>query len=179
MPRALTAVTAGEIIDWITTSPAAIRLTDSSKLPQNARKKPDCLILFMISKVLSISARLMLPMSTYLISPRACNAIAASVTPTIAREQSDDLPLYFGSSKSPQLVTLSAPPTRSGRMPSVSALNSVGSITSQSVGWPANFLPSGPVQNPALIGDMPMLGIGRPSGNLPSVNIDKVLSQSL
>ena len=40
MPRERTAVTAGDHIDWMTTSPEAIRLTDWSKLLQNARKCP-------------------------------------------------------------------------------------------------------------------------------------------
>ena len=43
MPRARTAVTAGDHIDWITTSPEAIRFTDWSKLVQNARNWPDFL----------------------------------------------------------------------------------------------------------------------------------------
>ncbi len=40
MPCALTAVTAGDHIDWITTSPEAIRLTDSSKVFHSARQWP-------------------------------------------------------------------------------------------------------------------------------------------
>ena len=35
MPRERTAVTAGDHIDWITTSPEAIRFTDWSKVVQN------------------------------------------------------------------------------------------------------------------------------------------------
>src|SRR5258708_1861839 len=89
------------------------------------------------------------------------------------------LPLYFRSSRSFQLVTASVPPTKSGRMPNVSALNIVGTYVSQSVGLPANFLPSGPSQNPILIGESPCVGIGLPSGNLPVVKIGNVLSHSL
>ncbi len=37
MPRDFTAVIAGDHIDWITTSPEAIRLTLSSKVFQKAR----------------------------------------------------------------------------------------------------------------------------------------------
>ena len=64
-------------------------------------------------------------------------------------------------------------------MPSVSALNNVGTIVSHSVGSPANFLPSGPVQKPVFIGESPCVGIGRPSGNFPVVKIGTVLSHSL
>src|SRR6516162_9243446 len=148
MPRALTAVTAGDHIDWTTTSPEAIRFTDWSKFVQKARNWPDFLTPVMISKVLSISARLMLPLLPYLMSPRASSAIATSTVPTTATSLSAALPLYFGLIKSLQLVIASLPPTRSGRTPSVSALNTVGTTVSQSVGLPAKFLPTGPSQNP-------------------------------
>src|SRR6516165_4356787 len=179
MPRALTAVTAGDHIDWTTTSPEAIKFTDWSKFVQKARNWPDFLMSVMISKVLSISARVMLPLLPYLMSPRASSAIATSMLPTTAVSLSAALPLYFGSIRAVQLVIASLPPTRSGRTPSVSALNTVGTIVSQSVGSLANFLPSGPSQNPVMTGESPWFGIGLPLGNLPVVNIDKVLSQSL
>ena len=54
---------AGDHIDWITTSPEAIRLTLSSKLFQNARNWPFCLASVKIAKVWSISSRVMLPLS--------------------------------------------------------------------------------------------------------------------
>ena len=40
MPRVRTAVTAGDHIDWITTSPEAIRFTDWSKEFQNDAELP-------------------------------------------------------------------------------------------------------------------------------------------
>jgi hypothetical protein len=57
-----TAVTAGEIIDWMTTSPDAIKFTDWSKVVQNERKCPDCLMSIIRFMVLSISSRVMLPL---------------------------------------------------------------------------------------------------------------------
>src|SRR5438445_745719 len=81
MPRDRTAVTAGDHIDWITTSPAAIKLTDSSKVVQYARNCPDFFASIRILVVLSISSLVMLPLSPYLISPRDSIAIAASMMP--------------------------------------------------------------------------------------------------
>ena len=43
MPRVRTAVTAGDHIDWITTSPEAIRFTDWSNVVQNERNWPELL----------------------------------------------------------------------------------------------------------------------------------------
>ena len=40
MPCVCTAVTAGDHIDWMTTSPDAIRFTDSSKVFHSARQWP-------------------------------------------------------------------------------------------------------------------------------------------
>ena len=65
MPLERTAATAGDHIDWITTSPEAIRLTDSSKVFQKARNWPSFLVLIRKSMVLSISALVMLPLSAY------------------------------------------------------------------------------------------------------------------
>src|SRR5947209_7836083 len=83
MPRALTAVTAGDHIDWITTSPDAIRLTDWSKLDQNERNCPDFLTSIIVLMVLSISSRVIFPLLPYFRSPRASSAIATSMTPTV------------------------------------------------------------------------------------------------
>ena len=82
MPRDRTAVTAGDHMDWITTSPDAIRFTDWSKLLQNDRKWPPCLRPVTIFTVLSISAFVILPLSPYFMSPRASSAIATSMMPT-------------------------------------------------------------------------------------------------
>ena len=62
MPRVRTAVTAGDHMDWITTSPEAMRFTDWSNEPQNERNWPPCLIFVMIETVLSISSFVMLPL---------------------------------------------------------------------------------------------------------------------
>lgn len=63
MPRARTAVTAGDHIDWITTSPEAIRLTDWSKVLQSARQWPARFSSISLSIVWSISSLVMLPLS--------------------------------------------------------------------------------------------------------------------
>src|SRR5438093_13769432 len=79
MPRERTAVTAGDHIDWITTSPDAIRLTDSSKVVQKARNWPDFFASIKILMVLAISSLVMLPLSPYLMSPRDSIAMADSM----------------------------------------------------------------------------------------------------
>src|ERR1700730_5904811 len=132
MPRDLTAVTAGDHIDWITTSPDAIRFTDWSKLDQNERKWPDFFTSIIVLMVLSISSLVMLPLLPYLMSPRASSAIATSMTPTVGWSCSAALPLNSGLSRSAQLLT--GRPTKSGRMPSVSALVMVGVPVNHSVG---------------------------------------------
>ena len=66
MPRAFTAVTAGDHIDWITVSPEAIRLTLSLKSFQKARNWPTFLASVNTFMVRSISAFVMLPLSGYL-----------------------------------------------------------------------------------------------------------------
>src|SRR6266852_3710566 len=119
-PLERTAETAGDHLDWITTSPEAIRLTDSSKVFQKARNWPSFLVLIRKSMVLSISALVMLPLSTYLAMPAASQIIAASMMPIEGMFRIDVLPLNLGSRMSFQLSILR--PTRSGRMPSVSAL---------------------------------------------------------
>src|SRR5260221_13554997 len=143
MPRERTAVTAGDHIDWITTSPDAIRFTDWSNEVQNERKCPVFLMSIMIAMVLSISAFVMLPLLAYLTSPRASIAIATSMMPTVGLSWSAGLPLNSGLIRSFQLVI--GRPVRSGRTPSVSALVTDGMPVSHSVGLVANFWPSGPV----------------------------------
>src|SRR3546814_10536670 len=97
MPVARPAVTAGYHIDWITTSPDAIRLTDSSKVFQKARNWPAFLASFITLMVLSISALVILPLSPYLISPIDSQIIAASMMPMEGMFRMDVLPLNFGS----------------------------------------------------------------------------------
>ena len=55
MPFERTAATAGDHIDWMTTSPEAIRLTLSSKLFQKARNWPAFFVSIRKAMVLSIS----------------------------------------------------------------------------------------------------------------------------
>src|SRR5580704_10518456 len=102
MPFERTAVTAGDHIDWITTSPEAIRFTLSLKSFQNARNCPAFLASVMIAMVLSISAVVMLPLSTYLTLPVASDAIAASMMPIDGMSRIADLPLNSGSRSSAQ-----------------------------------------------------------------------------
>ncbi|MDT4857568.1 hypothetical protein FQZ97_919970 [compost metagenome] len=66
MPLVRTAVTAGLHIDWITTSPEAIRLTDSLKSFHSARNWPAFLASIRVLIVRSISSVVMLPLSGYL-----------------------------------------------------------------------------------------------------------------
>src|SRR5208282_157346 len=124
MPFERTAVTADAHIDCITTSPEAIRLIDSSKLFQNARNWPAFLASIRTPMVLSISDLVMLPLSPYFITPSDSQIIAASMMPIDEMLRIDALPLYFGSSICFHWVIGSL--TRSGRIPSVSALKIVG-----------------------------------------------------
>src|SRR5437899_10131571 len=119
-PLERTADTAGDHIDWIPASPEAMRLTDSSKVFQKARNWPSFLVLIRKSMVLSISALVMLPLSTYLAMPADSQIIAASMMPIDGMLRIAALPLNFGSRMSFQFSILL--PTRSGRIPSVSAL---------------------------------------------------------
>src|SRR5437867_12710967 len=96
MPRERTAVTAGDHIDWITTSPDAIRLTDSSKVVQKARNWPDFFASIKILMVLSISSLVMLPLSSYLMSPRDSIAMAAAMMPIVGTSRIADRPLDSG-----------------------------------------------------------------------------------
>src|SRR6201990_3103193 len=129
MPRERTAVTAGDHIDWITTSPDAIRFTDWSNVVQNERNWPERLISIIVSMVLSISAFVMLPLLPYLTWPLASIAMATSITPTVGWSCSAALPLKSGLIRSAQLVIGRL--TRSGRTPSVSALVTVRTAVSQ------------------------------------------------
>src|SRR6266403_1277403 len=63
MPICRTLVTAGDHIDWITTSPEAIRLTLSLNSFQKARNCPAFLASVITAMVLSISTVVMLPLS--------------------------------------------------------------------------------------------------------------------
>src|ERR1700710_763255 len=116
MPLERTAATAGDHMDWMTTSPEAIRLTDSSKDFQKARNWPDCLVLMRKSIVLSISSFVMLPLSAYLSWPEASMIMAASMMPIDGTLMIAVLPLNAGSRMSAQLLI--GRPVRSGRMPS-------------------------------------------------------------
>src|SRR6516165_7303787 len=119
-PIERTLVTAGDHIDWMTTSPEAMRFTLSLKSFQNARNWPDFLASISAFVVRSISALVMLPLSWYLCRLRDSTTIAASMMPIDGMFRMDDLPLNSALSSSDhepigRLI-------RSGRMPSVSAL---------------------------------------------------------
>ena len=120
MPLERTAVTAGDHIDWITTSPDAIRLTDSLKSFQRLRNWPAFLASIRVLMVRSISFLVMLPLSGYLYRPMASTTMAASMMPIEGMFRIDALPLnsLFSSSAQEVMGRL----IRSGRMPSVSAL---------------------------------------------------------
>src|ERR1700761_6105481 len=142
MPIDRTLVTAGDHIDWITVSPEAIRLTDSLKSFQNARNWPDFLASVRIFMVRSISALVMLPLSAYLCWPVASTTIAASMMPIEGMLRIAALPLNSGLSSSAQ-----EPIGRlmmSGRMPSVSALYTVGISVMNSVGLAEKVLEFAP-----------------------------------
>src|SRR5258708_27483391 len=87
-------------------SPAAIRFTDSSKVAHMARNWPAFFAALRISMVLSISALVMLPLSPYLMSPRASMAMAASMMPMPGTDTMDVLPFHSGLSNSDQLSIL-------------------------------------------------------------------------
>src|SRR4029079_8803521 len=119
-PLERTAATAGDHIDWITTSPEAIRLTDSSKVFQKARNWPSVLVLIRNSMVLSISGLVMLPLSAYFMMPADSQIIAASMMPIDGTFRIEVLPLNFGSRISFHWVI--GRPTKSCTMASASAL---------------------------------------------------------
>ena len=120
MPLTRTAVTAGDHIDWITTSPDAIRLTLSLKSFQSERNWPAFLASISVLMVRSISALVMLPLSLYLCRPDASTTIAASMMPIEGMLRIEALPLNSGLSSSAQ--ELIGRLMMSGRIPSVSAL---------------------------------------------------------
>src|SRR2546426_5138912 len=68
-PIERTLVTAGDHIDWITTSPDAMRFTLSLKSFQNARNCPAFFASMSVLIVRSISGFVMLPLSRYLTKP--------------------------------------------------------------------------------------------------------------
>ena len=113
-------MTAGDHIDWMTTSPAAIRFTLSSNVFHSARKWPAFFSSISLAIVLVSSSCVGLPLSPYFISPAASSAMMASMMPMVGMFWIAALPLKSGESRSAQLVM--SRPTRSGRMPSVSAL---------------------------------------------------------
>src|SRR6201746_1237727 len=100
MPLTRTAVTAGDHIDWITTSPEAIRLTLSLKSFQSERNWPAFLASLSVFMVGSISGLVMLPLSGYLWMPLASTTIAASMMPIDGMLRIADLPLNSGFSSS-------------------------------------------------------------------------------
>src|SRR5208282_3675371 len=145
MPLVRTAVTAGDHIDWITVSPDAIKLTLSLKSFQNARNCPAFLASVRTFIVMSISGFVILPLSGYLYLPVASTTIAASMMPIEGMSRIAALPLNSGFSSSAQ--ELIGRLIRSGRMPSVSALYTVGISVTHSVGVGENFDECGPSTN--------------------------------
>ncbi len=120
MPLERTAVTAGDHIDWMITSPEAIRLTLSLKSFHRLRNWPAFFASIRVLIVRSISFFVMLPLSGYLYRPIASTTIAASMMPIDGMLRIDALPLNSGLRSSFQLSIGRL--IRSGRMPSVSAL---------------------------------------------------------
>src|ERR1044072_9663613 len=104
MPLPRTAETAGDHIDWITTSPDAMMFTDSPKVFQKARNWPSFLVLIRKSMVVSISALVMLPLSPYFTMPADSQIIAASMMPIDGMLRIEVLPLNFGSRMSFQFL---------------------------------------------------------------------------
>src|SRR5882724_8429264 len=119
-PMERTLVTAGDHIDWMTTSPEAMRLTDSLKSFQKARNWPAFLASIIAFMVRSISGLVILPLSSYLCLPIDSTTIAASMMPIDGMFRIEALPLNSALSNSDQEAIGRL--IRSGRMPSVSAL---------------------------------------------------------
>jgi hypothetical protein len=103
MPLVRTAVTAGDHIDWITTSPEAIRLTDSLKSFHSARNWPAFLASIRWRSSGRSPSLVMLPLSGYLYLPLASTTIAASMMPIDGMFRIAALPLNSGFSSSAQL----------------------------------------------------------------------------
>ena len=120
MPCDLTAVIAGAHIDWITTSPDAMRFTLSLKSLQKARNWPAFFASVKIFIVRSISALVMFPLSGYVYSPIASTTIAASIIPIEGMFRMQAFPLNSGLRSSAHVFMGLL--IRSGRIPKVSAL---------------------------------------------------------
>ena len=133
-----TAVIAGDHIDCITTSPDAIKLTLSLKSDQRARNCPCFFASINMPIVISISLRVMLPLSGYLYSPIDSTTIAASIIPIDGMFKIDAFPLNSGFKSSAQVLI--GLPIRSGLMPKVSALKTVGISVAHRVGSEENSL---------------------------------------
>src|SRR5271166_3099615 len=177
MPLVRTAVTAGDHIDWMTVSPEAIRLTLSLKSFQNARNSPAFLASVRTPIVMSISALVMLPLSGYLYLPVDSTTIAASMMPIEGMLRMAALPLNSGLSNSAH--ELIGRLIRSGRMPSVSALYTVGIRVTHSVGVAENLVECSPSRNITFLGAVPWSPITLPFGNWPLVKTGVMLSNSL
>ena len=95
MPCVRTAVIAGDHIDWITTSPDAIRFTLSLKSDHRNGTGPEFASIRM-PMVRSISSRVMFPLSGYWYSPMDSTTIAASIIPIDGMFRIDALPLNSG-----------------------------------------------------------------------------------
>src|SRR5438270_1613409 len=150
MPIERTFVTAGDHVDWMTVSPEAIRLTLSLKSFQNARNWPAFFASVITFMVRSISSLVMLPLSAYLYLPVASTTIAASMMPIEGMLRIAALPLNSGFRSSAH--ELIGRLMRSGRMPSVSALYTVGIRVTHSVGVFENFVECGPSTNMTFLG---------------------------
>ena len=111
-------------MDWMTTSPEAIRFTLSLKSLQKALNCPDFLASVNIFIVRSISALVMFPLSGYVYSPMASTTIAASIMPIEGIFKIHALPLNSGFKSSAQVFIGRL--IRSGLIPRVSALYTVG-----------------------------------------------------
>src|SRR6202795_546223 len=142
MPIERTLVMAGDHMDWMTVSPEAIRFTLSLKSFQNARNWPAFFASISTLVVRSISALVMLPLSLYLCLPVDSTTIAASMMPIDGMFRIEALPLNSGFSSSDH--ELIGRLIRSGRMPSVSALYTVGMSVIHWVGAAANLVEVGP-----------------------------------
>ena len=104
-----TAVTAGDHIDWITTSPAAIRFTLSSKVFQSARKWPaffSSISLAIVVGQLVLGRIALVAIFQHRRPPRS--AIMASMMPLVGMFWIAVLPLKSGEIRSAQVVIVAA-----------------------------------------------------------------------
>ena len=102
------------------------------KSDQNARNWPAFFASVIIFIVRSISFLVIFPLSGYLYSPMASTTMAASMIPIDGMFKIEALPLNSGFSSSAQVLI--GRPIRSGLMPNVSALYTVGMSVTHSVG---------------------------------------------